>query len=790
MPTSQSIFTTATHGQAFIVPAAVTSIAIKAWGGAGGCDGDVTAGGGGGGFAGCTVNVSAGETLTIMVGGGGGKGTAHTGGGGGGYSAVLRSTTPLCIAAGGGGAGLIGAGGAGGGVTGIDGTGALKGAKGTAAAGGAAGGGTATAGASLQGGAGGPLVGSVGSTRGAAGSNGGGNGGSYSISLGKGGGGGGGGYFGGGGGGEAAGGGCGGGGGSSYTTGSAVTNTAGSGVNPGNAADGDYGGHAGLGSTSAAGNPGRVVLTWTGGAAAAPTNNWWNLASIASTTTADQTGSAFSTFIYSTRFSSPQAINFYVYTTDAPGTLWVTSTEPAKTGWIQNIEGSPIPTLIVGGVVPNPRSFAEISAFAAGSAGMLGGSPGSYATVGGKLYYSPGGYSVNTDYPTIHKWDGTTDSLVATLTTPGAGVVPKAVVSMLYANNLIYLTTFDSGTTAADYAGRVMSLDPVAGTLTLIGAQFTGGELPYALAWHNNLLWCGTNKGNGTQGNIYYNNGLSAWTSATAGISAPVLWSWAPVPVTGSTTFSYVVTATNSQGETIASNTVTRTDAKPLVGGQYNYLQVEIVTGASGYNVYRLVGGGTTGKVPCSITGSDAYYVYIQDVGNAGDGSSPPGVNGTIPLLGSIDSLYDFGSTLYVGGGNVSGTFAKVSTYNDATGIYTTSLTATGGAAQTNNGFLGFIEYLSNLYAFYWNPDTPAIAKIYKFDGATWSTVYTGATTTIRPYIAALVGADAKLYVLGGGNGLTTCLLTTTNGSAWTNDTTNYIVGTSTAVPILAEVNF
>src|ERR1700683_2844219 len=65
-------FSTPGTGQQFKVPAGVTSIQVKAWGGAGGAyaDGCHCEVGGGGGFAGATIAVTPGETLTINIGGG------------------------------------------------------------------------------------------------------------------------------------------------------------------------------------------------------------------------------------------------------------------------------------------------------------------------------------------------------------------------------------------------------------------------------------------------------------------------------------------------------------------------------------------------------------------------------------------------------------------------------------------------------------------------------------------------------------------------------------------------
>ena len=161
--------------QNFVVPACVTSVTLKVWGGGGGGSGhDGGSGGatgGGGAYSTNTVSVSPGDVLQIYVGlggragssavtntgggataygycigGSGGNagstGTSGGGGGGGGSSAVYNSTTStvLNVAAGGGGGG--GAGNASGNKNGGNGGGGGQAGStgGTGATGGAAGG--------------------------------------------------------------------------------------------------------------------------------------------------------------------------------------------------------------------------------------------------------------------------------------------------------------------------------------------------------------------------------------------------------------------------------------------------------------------------------------------------------------------------------------------------------------------------------------------------------------------------------------------------------------------------
>jgi hypothetical protein len=103
------VFTAPSGGTSFVVPAGITSISVTAKG-ASGQDTSRSTGGQGGSSA-VTINVTAGETLTLIVGGidgtggGGNIGSGGSAGNGGGRSAVERAGTPLIVAGGGGGGG-------------------------------------------------------------------------------------------------------------------------------------------------------------------------------------------------------------------------------------------------------------------------------------------------------------------------------------------------------------------------------------------------------------------------------------------------------------------------------------------------------------------------------------------------------------------------------------------------------------------------------------------------------------------------------------------------------------
>lgn len=273
----------------FTVPDGVESVTVKAWGAGGGGGRGATgngAAGGGGGFAGGVFSVTPSSELTVQVGGQGlgGTTTDGRGGSGGGYSGVFNgaaSQVNALVVAGAGGGGGGGAnhpsasaaipGAAGGGTSGNS-AGGIGGGGGTQSAGG-----TGGVGADGTGGDGTALNGGQGALGG--GETGGTNGGGTSGDGSTGGGGGGAGYFGGGGGGKGAAtgspnsrtGGGGGGGGSGYTnsSGTSLSNIAGSGTAVANSGDTHYESGVGVGGAGSAGNAnatnggaGLVVITY------------------------------------------------------------------------------------------------------------------------------------------------------------------------------------------------------------------------------------------------------------------------------------------------------------------------------------------------------------------------------------------------------------------------------------------------------------------------------------------------------------------------------------------------
>jgi len=150
----------------------------------------------------------------------------------------------------------------------------------------------------------------------------------------------------------------------------------------------------------------------------------------------------------------------------------------------------------------NPRAWNDIVGFATGAAGMLGGSPGSATVFHNRLIYAASGYVVGTDAPPLRIFDGVYDRELVRIPPTSAGVA-RGIVALLTANGTVYLSTWDAGTTSATWTGRIFALDINAASLTPIGDAFPAGHLPYALAFHNSALWCGSHRGDTSAGKVF-----------------------------------------------------------------------------------------------------------------------------------------------------------------------------------------------------------------------------------------------------------------------------------------------
>lgn len=127
-----------------------------------------------------------------------------------------------------------------------------------------------------------------------------------------------------------------------------------------------------------------------------------------------------------------------------------------------------------------------------------------------RLYYAST-HTSGTTSPNIRVFDGVQDfelSKVLPATT-------KDISSIYTDHGNVYVLTLDSGTTDADWVGRVFQLDTTTGHLLQIGPAIATGYIPSTIAIHNGLVFVGTAKLTTTnEGTVYRINPLdeTVWT--------------------------------------------------------------------------------------------------------------------------------------------------------------------------------------------------------------------------------------------------------------------------------------
>lgn len=177
--------------------------------------------------------------------------------------------------------------------------------------------------------------------------------------------------------------------------------------------------------------------------------------------------------------------------------------------------------------------------------------------------------------------------------------------------------------------------DPTQGALELLIG--TGAYEPIEMA-NNNTTWLGASGGQKTTAiGLAFPTSTGAWsaaatffwlTDAAAGLLPPVTPSVTVHGAGGTTNWQYVITALNATGETTGSGIgVTTVGSSVLTGSNYNALAWTAVAGATGYNVYRLVG--TVFELIASGVAGTSY----NDTGASPSAVSPPISNTTMNLL-------------------------------------------------------------------------------------------------------------------------------------------------------------
>jgi hypothetical protein len=170
-------------------------------------------------------------------------------------------------------------------------------------------------------------------------------------------------------------------------------------------------------------------------------------------------------------------------------------------------------------------------------------------------------------------------------------------------------------------------------------------------------------------GNIAGSLNLTGGNNTLASPAAPTITTHGTA---GSTTYNYMVTATNaSGGETTPSPVgLTSTGNATLTSSNYNQIAWSSVTGATGYKVYRTLGGNVQGLIGSTTATS------LNDTGLGASGTSVPTNNTTSQLIvqGSALLQNTTNSTNALQVQNASAAdVLDVDTTNDRVGIGTAS---------------------------------------------------------------------------------------------------------------------
>lgn len=264
-----------------------------------------------------------------------------------------------------------------------------------------------------------------------------------------------------------------------------------------------------------------------------------------------------------------------------------------------------------------PRNWGKISSVVASGGIYMGGTP--CITIDDVIYYAGDDYTQGTDNPPLCRYDGRVSTTVLELPFITGSTPSKAILSLAADDDgRLFISTWDSGTTSSDFVGRVYIYTN--NTLTRVdGSLFTGGKLPYTMAWFNNALYVGVSKQDPS--------------STTEVIRLPIDdgLPGGPASLTATltgTTYSYRVGALDGPPDTghfiYKSNTVAVTNRSSLNASFYNFLDWDNPGGlTSSYRVER------AGDVIADVAGAAPVPTEYTDYGP--DNSAGAGMAGTEP---------------------------------------------------------------------------------------------------------------------------------------------------------------
>lgn len=231
-------------------------------------------------------------------------------------------------------------------------------------------------------------------------------------------------------------------------------------------------------------------------------------------------------------------------------------------------------------------------------------------------------------------------------------------------------------------------------------------------------------------------------------------------------------------------------------------------TGGNGGRVFELnVAAATLTPIGAAFSGGEVPYALCFGAGrlwvgtNFGNGQPGrvlffrPDVDSAYTVdevfgaaLGGVCALAFYNGLLYAGIDNENAFSGEVRVRGTDT-VWAQSVAGSGTAAM--NGYTQLLVFKGNLYGAYWN-SAASVALIRKYDGASWTTVYTGATTTALPCVA-LFEHRSHIYALIGSAGDDAALIYSLTGAAasWV-DLSAFLTpaGTIQSTPAVASIRF
>jgi hypothetical protein len=270
----------------------------------------------------------------------------------------------------------------------------------------------------------------------------------------------------------------------------------------------------------------------------------------------------------------------------------------------------------------------------------------------------------------------TNPQLVGTITNGINTASVSAFVGIFVSGRYLYVPNNNNATLAIFDLGGAYTQQLQAGSIETGSLQVDGNSNILGSEALVGGITAGQNIEAGGNLGIAGGSTLTGSTALTGGqnqLATPTAPTVTPTGTTGSTSYSYTITAINAYGgETIASPVgSTASGNATLTTTNYNALSWSSVTGATGYKIYRTVASGTS-PTTTGLIGSSTTTTF-NDTGQAGAGNSSPTVNTTAQL--TVE-----GAAMFQNAAN-STTALQV---NNATGTTLLNVNTSGSSINTN----------------------------------------------------------------------------------------------------------